>query len=394
MNLSNSRAFFISSLLFLNSESFAHNKLINGIGVQCQNDIRFPIPKVHSDNSMPWSSPIPQSQLWPEGKVYYKLFPGHYTFEQELKIKEAMQILEGIADIQFIPATTKEGNNHILIKRLSEHNEEFGCFAQVGRVPPNSPYPHPVGLGSACVNDRGTILHELLHVLGFFHEQSREDRDSYVTLLSENHGRSLIENHNYFLYNKHNNTRFTSFDFASIMLYHPYANSINNLPTLLPLRCKADYDKENSIHYSDITKHKYHWWNFSQISNCPELTQMAEHKTNLSQNDIYSLQQMYGKPKSIKPTRPIRDTTKEDNDKNNIKLPPYNEEGYILCQKEGKPTKWYEDEDTNHQEGIKNYHQFSPSDDGISCKLYYVTYTRDKTTDEWVYSQKEFIIQK
>lgn len=32
----------------------------------------------------------------------------------------------------------------------------------------------------------GTIQHELMHSLGFWHEQSREDRDDYVTVDMQN----------------------------------------------------------------------------------------------------------------------------------------------------------------------------------------------------------------
>ena len=42
-----------------------------------------------------------------------------------------------------------------------------------------------VSLASGCW-DKGTVIHEVLHSLGFWHEQSRPDRDSYVRILTQN----------------------------------------------------------------------------------------------------------------------------------------------------------------------------------------------------------------
>ena len=33
---------------------------------------------------------------------------------------------------------------------------------------------------------KGTVLHEIMHSLGFFHEQSRPDRDAEVMIMYEN----------------------------------------------------------------------------------------------------------------------------------------------------------------------------------------------------------------
>ncbi|GBO14721.1 hypothetical protein AVEN_101963-1 [Araneus ventricosus] len=58
------------------------------------------------------------------------------------------------------------------------------CYAAVGR---NKTYskPQPLSLGKGCHNI-GTIIHELGHVLGFYHEQNRSDRDDYLNIYLNN----------------------------------------------------------------------------------------------------------------------------------------------------------------------------------------------------------------
>jgi len=56
-----------------------------------------------------------------------------------------------------------------------------GCYSTVGATD----VIHRVSLSPPCWN-KGTVLHETLHALGFWHEHSRPDRDNYVTIVTEN----------------------------------------------------------------------------------------------------------------------------------------------------------------------------------------------------------------
>ena len=58
-----------------------------------------------------------------------------------------------------------------------------GCESPVGA--PHDEGNRHVSLASACM-ERGVVQHELIHILGFWHEQSRIDRDQYVDIIWEN----------------------------------------------------------------------------------------------------------------------------------------------------------------------------------------------------------------
>eukprot|EP00116_Pleurobrachia_bachei_P004424 sb/3464686/ len=101
-----------------------------------------------------------------------------------------------------------------------------GCTSFVGR----RGGPQEVSVGSGCVT-RGIIAHELAHAIGFYHEQSRPDRDLYVELLKENVKSDELGN-----FRKRDPSEVDSlnspYDYGSLMHYGLKDFSGNKQPTL------------------------------------------------------------------------------------------------------------------------------------------------------------------
>ncbi|BHF63146.1 Bone morphoproteintic protein 1 [Sparganum proliferum] len=89
------------------------------------------------------------------------------------------------------------------------------CCSNVGRTNENG--PKTISIAPSCESVR-TVLHELGHAMGFWHEQSRPDRDAYVEILTEN-----IKNGSLYNYEKKDQHEVDSlgepYDYDSIMHY-------------------------------------------------------------------------------------------------------------------------------------------------------------------------------
>uniref|UniRef100_A0A3P9HAN2 Metalloendopeptidase n=1 Tax=Oryzias latipes TaxID=8090 RepID=A0A3P9HAN2_ORYLA len=104
----------------------------------------------------------------------------------------------------------------------------FGCYSYIGRVFANG---QVLSIGSGC-DYIATVEHEFLHALGFYHEQSRYDRDDYVTIVWDNILKGKEHNFDK-VGSDQSTTHGTPYDYMSVMHYDNNAFTNGNGSTII-----------------------------------------------------------------------------------------------------------------------------------------------------------------
>ncbi|MBN3303311.1 MEP1B protein, partial [Amia calva] len=103
-----------------------------------------------------------------------------------------------------------------------------GCFSSVGNRHVGK---QRLSIGSNC-DKIATIEHEFLHALGFWHEQSRSDRNDYVTIMWDRI--SAGKEHNFNMYNDTVSSSLNvAYDYNSMMHYSKTAFQNGTEPTIV-----------------------------------------------------------------------------------------------------------------------------------------------------------------
>ncbi|CAL1266932.1 unnamed protein product [Larinioides sclopetarius] len=135
-------------------------------------------------------------------------------------IDEAMEQYHKDTCIRFVPRTNQQ--NYIHLKK------EQGCWSYVGKI---SQGAQTVSIGEGCER-LGTVVHELGHAIGLFHEHQRSDRNTYIRVFMNNVQEGYEGQFNRTKANQE--SIWSRYDTTSIMHYGNYAFSKDpgNLKTM------------------------------------------------------------------------------------------------------------------------------------------------------------------
>ncbi|GFU22127.1 astacin-like metalloprotease toxin 1 [Nephila pilipes] len=162
---------------------------------------------------------VVDSYKWPGGVIPYEISLSLTKYTNQ--IEKAMKYLSDRTCIQFTQRKY-EDKNYLFIFPGN------GCYSHWGKTG-NS---QPLSLGGGCL-DLGTIMHELMHAIGFMHEQNRSDRDDYLIINWDNIKTGFEHNFNKLKPNQ--NWLINEFDYDSIMIYSETSFSKDGkVKTMLP----------------------------------------------------------------------------------------------------------------------------------------------------------------
>ncbi|KAF6207400.1 hypothetical protein GE061_018642 [Apolygus lucorum] len=183
-----------------------------------------------------------KSARWPKGKVPY-VYGSSFSEKDRSTIDAAIAEYHKMTCVRFVPRSNEA--DYLVFK-----SDNTGCWSSVGRVGG----PQDINLQSpGCLVQKGTVMHEMMHALGFLHEQNRWERDDYVTI---NYANIQPGRENNFVKAEKSSTDALgiTYDYGSVMHYSSTAFSINGQPTIVPKASTSDLGQRDSVSHHDVQK--------------------------------------------------------------------------------------------------------------------------------------------
>jgi len=191
------------------------------------------------------------TRAWPNGRVPFTY--GNLSPKFRRNVDKAVEEYNRKTCIRFVRRTNE--------RSFIEFVSSSGCFSMLGMIGGRQ----QISLGRRC-DSVGVTIHEMMHALGFFHEQSRLDRDNYIRINWNNIPTKLWRN-------------FEKYEQGQ-------ADTLG-----------APYDKQSIMHYSNKAFSTNGEYTIESVADPKE--QFGQRK-GLSEIDALQLNRMY-KCKNVKP---------------------------------------------------------------------------------------------
>ncbi|MBA4697419.1 MAG: M12 family metallopeptidase [Legionella sp.] len=176
---------------------------------------------------------------WPNGILPY-VINEKMPNKNRTYIHNAITEIESKTNVRFVLVTAANKSKY---KDYIEYMPSVStCASYVGKIGGRQ----TISLAPGCYT--GASIHETSHALGFWHEQGRADRDSYVRIVWANI--SAGTEGNFAIIKK--GQLIGSYDYASIMHYGPKAFSKNGKDTIIPLQSGAKIGQRDGLSVKDI----------------------------------------------------------------------------------------------------------------------------------------------
>lgn len=190
----------------------------NGVAVFQGDMVLGEVSALDPEDSSAGQAPEPQIRTWPTNEIPFFI---QADLPNQDRVLEALRMFSGTR-IRFVPYVSQA--DAIVFER-----KDGVCKSYVGYIG---------GLQKIYLSDKcgvTEVAHEIMHSLGFVHEQNRSDRDQFIQIFWDNIDPQERINFEKFSGFAMKASGASSFDFESIMIYPDTMFSQNNNLTMKPI---------------------------------------------------------------------------------------------------------------------------------------------------------------
>jgi len=213
---------------------------------------------------------------WTNGIVYYDWLGGKWAQDRLDMLSAAFRMIEKHTCIKFVKRTNE--SNFINIENGGICASQVGMAGGYQRVSLMNQNEN----GGTCWTPT-TVIHELLHAIGLWHEHMRYDRDEFLTIREDNMINGAQVQFNMVLPNA-SYTYGVDYNYKSVMHYGAWHFSGNGEPTMIPKKAGVTVE---DVGTGEMWDFESDWEKIRRMYNCQGTYPMEPCDDNYNACDYY-----------------------------------------------------------------------------------------------------------